>query len=186
MINYLWNKSQVRKFSYHLLAKEAEEEKQSFISINLDTKSRITTFDEIKQSIVKVDPAKKVFHNLKSKYDGEKGLEYYDKEENANGNNMKSCIINEILIKGREPTSFMQECFLNEDGMTLLELLINREKYEKLKAWHDICKGNMERRDKNKMKGILVGFVLVISFQRHSRIWRRRKSKESNKRKKFC
>jgi len=36
---------------------------------------------------------------------------------------MRSCLINEILIKGKEPTYFMQQCFLEEDGKILVELL---------------------------------------------------------------
>jgi len=156
VIKYLWDKSNVRRFCYYQMKKKQEnEEQKSFIYVNLMTKSRISTFETIKDSIVNVEPAEKVIYNLKKRYGDEKGFEYFDKEEEqTNVKTLKRFLVNEILIKGTEPTSLIRDRFKDEDATSLLELLVNRARYEKLKTWHDICKANMEPGNENRMRSI--------------------------------
>ena len=115
VINYLWGKSNVQRFCYFQIKKEQENEEQnSFIYVNLATKSRSSTFDKT-DLFLNVEPAKNVVYNLTKKYGREKGYQYFDKRgEETNLKTLKSFFMYEILINGTEPTSLIKDSFFGQ------------------------------------------------------------------------
>lgn len=164
VINYLWGKSNVQRFCCYQIKKEQEnEEQKSFIFVNLTTKSRISTFDKKAELLLNVEPAKSVVHNITKKYGREKGYQYFDKRgEETNLKTLKSFFMYEILINGKEPTSLIEDSYLDKDALRLFELLVNRDKYEKLKAWHEICKANAGLEQENRFKRKI--YIFFIEF----------------------
>jgi len=110
-----------------------------------------------------VEPAKSVVHNITKKYGREKGYQYFDKRgEETNLKTLKSFFMYEILINGKEPTSLIEDSYLDKDALRLFELLVNRDKYEKLKAWHEICKANAGLEQENRFKRKI--YIFFIEF----------------------